>query len=278
MIGIFDSGLGGLSVLAAIHRLLPHAECLYLADTAYTPYGNKPESLIRERALAIGHFLAGLGCQTVVVACNTATVAAVRALRATLPELAIVGVEPGVKPAARHTRSKHIAVLATEATARSQRLHELIERHAAGVHVSIVPCPGWATRVETLDLMDRAFAEEVGSTIQALVDQGVDQLVLGCTHYTFLQPLMQPLTQGRAELVEVAQAVAREVLRRESMRLDAMATASVATTDRRPECRDRGHIQLLATATPERLLAALPRLGLAELLSHLRGPAQLVVV
>lgn len=264
MIGIFDSGLGGLSVLAAIHRLLPQADCIYLADTAHTPYGNKPEAQIRERALAIGHFLAGLGCQTLVVACNTATVAAVRALRATLPELAVVGVEPGVKPAALQTRSGHIAVLATEATARSQRLHELIDRYAAAVKVTIVPCPGWATRVETLDWQDPQFAGEIAATLQPLLEQGVDQLVLGCTHYAFLRPLMRPLTEGKAELVEVAAAVAREVARREP-ELARTKTAG-------------GSIQLLATKNPERLLAALPQLGLGELLDHLQGPARVVDV
>ena len=135
MIGVFDSGLGGLSVLAAIARALPRADLVYLADTAHLPYGDKDDAYIRSRVLRIGSHLVEQGCRVIVVACNTATAAAVAAFRETFPGLAVVGVEPGVKPAAALSRSGRIAVLATESTARSERLAELIRRHAGSVQV-----------------------------------------------------------------------------------------------------------------------------------------------
>ena len=133
MIGVFDSGLGGLSVLAAITRALPAADLLYLADTAHLPYGDKSDAFIRDRVLRIGRHLVDRGCTLIVVACNTATAAAVAALRQSLPELPVVGVEPGVKPAASASKSGRIAVLATTSTAHSERLAQLIRRHAGAL-------------------------------------------------------------------------------------------------------------------------------------------------
>ncbi|MBV2235924.1 MAG: glutamate racemase [Sterolibacterium sp.] len=268
MIGVFDSGIGGLSVLAAIARSQPQAELIYLADTAHVPYGNKSDDAIRQRVLAIGSHLRAAGCTTLVAACNTATAAAVQALRQSQPEITVVGIEPGVKPAASSSRSGSIAVLATESTARSARLQQLIAHHASplGVAVRIVPCPGWATHVETLQLDDSALAAEVTATLAPLLDEGVDRIVLGCTHYTFLLPLLQPLVAGRAELVEVADAVAREVARR-----------SLPTTTASPS-PPPGRIHLQATARAQRLEAALEALGLSELQPRLAGPAQLVQV
>ena len=258
MIGVFDSGLGGLSVLSAISRALPGADLLYLADTAHLPYGSKSDEFIRARVLAIGRHLVHRGCSTVVVACNTATAAALRALREQHSEIAVVGVEPGIKPAAAASRSGRIAVLATESTAKSARLAGLIQDHASAVTVHVEPCPGWATRIEQLEIHDPAFAREVAAKVLPLVAAGADRLVLGCTHYSFLAPLLLPLIAGRAELVDVAEAVARQVVR--------LRGAS--------ERRD-GRLELLATATPERLASALPALGLDWLSARSSGPAQL---
>lgn len=261
MIGVFDSGLGGLSVLAAIARALPRADLIYLADTAHVPYGDKPDEFIRSRVLAVGAHLAAQGCTTLVVACNTATAAAVQALRDAQPGVAVVGIEPGIKPAAASSRTRRIAVLATESTARSGRLGRLIDDHAQGVTVHVEPCPGWATRVETLHLDDstaHGFAAEVDAKITPLLDAGVDRIVLGCTHYAFIADVLQSLVAGRAELVDVADAVAREVMRR------ADGTA-----------QGGGRILLHATARPERLHAALPALGLGWLTARVTGPAVL---
>ncbi|MDP1956597.1 MAG: glutamate racemase [Rhodocyclaceae bacterium] len=260
MIGVFDSGLGGLSVLVAIARALPRADLLYLADTAHVPYGDKPEGFITGRVLAIGRHLADQGCDLIVVACNTATTTAIQVLRDNLPGVPVVGVEPGVKPAAQASRAHHIALLVTTATAKSQRLAQLIKQHADGTRVDVVPCPGWATHVETLQSDTPAFRTEVAAKIEPLIAVGVDQVVLGCTHYAFLTPIISQLLGQHVELVDVAEAVARQVVR-----LGGEQTGGQA------------RLILQATAYPERLRAALPALGL-QALAERSGPARLVIL
>ncbi len=258
MIGVFDSGLGGLSVLAAIAQALPQADLVYLADTAHVPWGDKDDIFIRQRVLKIGYHLVDQGCTVIVVACNTATATAVAALRETLPEIPVVGVEPGIKPAAAASKSGRIAVLTTTATARSERLSRLIHQHAGTVQVDILPCPGWATRVETLHLDDSGFAETARLHLTPTLDAGADQIVLGCTHYAFLVPALVAIVAGQATLVDVADAVARQCVR---------LSGACAL----------GHSQLtlLATAQPERLQAALPALGLHRLASRIAASARL---
>ncbi|HMW16488.1 MAG TPA: glutamate racemase [Accumulibacter sp.] len=258
MIGVFDSGLGGLSVLAAIAEMLPHADLVYFADSAHVPYGDKDDAYIRRRMLRIGAYLVDHGCQMIVVACNTATAAAVAAFREAFPTVPVVGVEPGVKPAALASRSGRIAVLVTVSTARSQRLAQLIERHAGSVQVDVEACPGWATRVESLHLDDPAFVEEARRHLEPLLAKGADQIVLGCTHYVFLRPVLEPIVGQRAALVDVADAVARQCARLAG-----------------PAAHGHGRLQLLATAHPQRLQAALPALGLARLSGRLSESAQL---
>lgn len=252
MIGVFDSGLGGLSVLSALIEALPHADFIYYADTAHVPYGNKSEELILGRVLAIGDHLANQGCGMLVVACNTATAAAVEALRAAHPGIAVVGVEPGIKPAAQETRSGRIAVLATEATARSPRLKQLIRDHASQIEVFVEPCPGWATHVEMLKLDEPALAADIRARIEPLLQKGVDKIVLGCTHYSFLVPLLKDVAGTRAQLVDVADAVARQ-------------TRRLAGN----HAHGSGRLRFGASAHPERLRAALPRLKLGHLASRL---------
>ena len=255
MIGVFDSGLGGLSVLAALIDVLPRADFHYFADTAHVPYGNKSEDQIQGRVLAIGEHLVQQGCGLLVVACNTATAAAVQALRAAHPGIPVVGVEPGIKPAALATKSGRIAVLTTESTASSQRLQRLIREHAGQVEVFIEPCPGWATHVETLQLDDPLLAADVHARIEPLLEQGVDHIVLGCTHYSFLAPLLRDVIGARAQLVDVADAVARQTQRLAG-----------------PLAHGEGRLQLHASAHPERLHAALPRLHLAHIGARISGP------
>ena len=257
MIGIFDSGLGGLSVLAAIADALPTADLTYLADTAHVPYGDKDDAFIRDRVLKIGQFLVDQGCSVIVVACNTATAAAVAELREALPDVPVVGIEPGVKPAAASTKTGRIAVLSTESTARSERLMRLIQQHAGRTQVDVLPCPGWATKVETLHLNDPDFAESARQLLAPILDAGADRIVLGCTHYAFLAPVLEPIVAGRATLVDVADAVARQCMR----------LAGTAA-------RGNSKLNLQATARPERLHAALPALGLNRLLTRLSAPAK----
>ena len=252
MIGVFDSGLGGLSVLAALIDVLPRADFCYFADTAHVPYGDKSEEQIQCRVLAIGEQLASQGCGLLVVACNTATATAVQALRAAHHGIPVVGVEPGIKPAALATKSGRIAVLTTEATARSPRLKQLIRDHAGQAEVFIEPCPGWATHVEQLQLDDPALAADIRARVEPLLEQGVDRIVLGCTHYSFLSPLLTGIIGARAQLVDVSDAVARQTQRLAGR----LAHGS-------------GRLQLQASAHPERLHAALPRLKLGHLASRL---------
>lgn len=252
MIGVFDSGLGGLSVLSALVAALPEADVTYYADTAHVPYGSKEDGFIQGRVLAIGNELVAQGCGMIVVACNTATVAAVQALRAAHPGIPVVGMEPGIKPAAQDTRTGRIAVLATEITARSERLARLIREHAAHVEVFVEPCPGWATQVEMLRLDDPALAEDAHRRLTPLLDRGVDRIVLGCTHYSFLSPLLAAVAGERAQLVDVAEAVARQARRLAG-----------------PLAQGRGRLRLQASAHPERLRAALPRLRLERLAARL---------
>ena len=252
MIGVFDSGLGGLSVLAALVEALPRADFVYYADTAHVPYGSKEDHFIQQRVLAIGNHLVAQGCTLLVVACNTATAAAVQALRNAHPSIPMVGVEPGIKPAAQGSKTRRVAVLATEVTARSERLARLIREHAANVEVFIEPCPGWATHIETLQLDDPALAADVQARLEPLLAKGVDRIVMGCTHYSFLAPQLRSVIAGRAELVDVAEAVARQTQRLAG----ALENGS-------------GRIMLAASAHPERLHAALPRLHLGHLAARL---------
>ena len=258
-IGVFDSGLGGLSVLASIARALPAADLIYFADTAHVPYGNKSDAFIRDRVLTIGHQLVAQGCTMIVVACNTATAAAVSALRKSLPGIPVVGVEPGIKPAAKASKSGRIAVLTTSSTARSERLARLIRLHAGTVAVDVLPCPGWATKVETLQLDDDEFGQSVRQHLAPTLAAGADRIVLGCTHYAFLTPVLETIVAGRALLVDVADAVARQCQR--------LSTA--------PGTDGEGRLTLLASADPGRLEAALAALGLQRLAARLAAPARL---
>lgn len=254
MIGVFDSGLGGLSVLSALVNALPRADFIYFADTAHVPYGNKSEAQIQARVLAIGDHLVETGCELLVVACNTATATAVETLRQAHPGIPVVGVEPGIKPAAQASVSRRIAVLATEATAKSARLAQLIRTHAAGVEVFIEPCPGWATQIEQLQLDDPALAADVRRRVLPLLDKGVDHLVLGCTHYSFLASLLREIVGAHIHLVDVADAVARQTQR-----------LAAPLIDVHEQHHGSGKIILRASAYPEKLHAALDKLHLSHL-------------
>ncbi len=264
MIGVFDSGLGGLSILAAIAKALPFSDLIYFADIAHVPYGDKDDAYILQRTLNIGRHLAAQGCSTLVLACNTATAVALPALRDALPTASIIGVEPGVKPAAASTQSGHIAVLATESTARSERLARLIRNHAAQVKVSVLACPGWATKVESLQFATPDFVAQAAAHLAPLLAAGADQIVLGCTHYYFLTPVLAPIVVGRASLIDVADAVARQCLRQ---------AKENALSPHPP-----GRLFLQASADPERLSAALSTFGLHALQARLAGTAQRVAV
>ncbi len=212
-IGVFDSGLGGLSVLHEIRQLLPGEDLVYLADSAHVPYGGHGEAFIRDRSLAIGGFLAAAGARMVVVACNTATAAAVPTLREHLA-LPVVGMEPAVKPAAAATRSGIVGVLATVGTLRSARFAALLDRFGNGIGVLTEPCPGMVEAVEHGALETPETRELVARHVQPLIQGGADVIILGCTHYTFLRRQIETAAGPAVTVIDTSRAVARQVAAR----------------------------------------------------------------
>ena len=211
-IGVFDSGVGGLSVLREVRCRLPRHDLLYLADTAYCPYGPKSPAEVRARVLAIGRWLVGRGAGLLVLACNTASSSALEPLRAALP-VAVVGMEPGLRPAAAATRSGRVGVLATDSTLAGERFAALTRRYAEGVEVITQPCPRLVEQVEAGDLDGAATHALAEQYIAPLLARGVDTLVLGCTHYLFLHPLIARIAGAGVAIVNTGPAVARQVER-----------------------------------------------------------------
>jgi glutamate racemase len=212
-IGVFDSGVGGLSVLKHIRAALPRHDLLYVADSGHVPYGDKTQDYIRERSLALTQFLVNEGGAAVVIACNTATAAAAAYLRErfTLP---IVAMEPAVKPAVNATRSGVVGVLATVGTLESARFVALLEQYAGDVEIVTQACPGLVEKVEAGELDSAATRALVARYTQPLIARGADTLVLGCTHYPFLKPVIEELVGPDVRLIDTGEAVARQVVRR----------------------------------------------------------------
>ncbi|MEB4589408.1 glutamate racemase [Candidatus Thiothrix sp. Deng01] len=211
-IGVFDSGLGGISVLREIHRLLPAEDLIYVADSGHAPYGGKEPDYIRHRSQRVAEFLLGQGAKVLVVACNTATVHAVEFLRATLP-IPVVGIEPAVKPAAHLTQTGVIGVLATQQTVNSPRLHRLIKEHAGHVEVITQACPGLVEHVEAGDFSSEDLMQLLKHYTLPLLEAGADVLVLGCTHYPFLSDAIHVVTHGRMTVLETSTPVTHQLMR-----------------------------------------------------------------
>lgn len=209
MIGLFDSGVGGLAVLREVRALLPSADLVYLADQGNAPYGIRTLDEVRHFAELATQRLIALGAETVVVACNTASAAALARLRARFPEVQFVGMEPAVKPAVAATRSGVVAVLATPTTFSATVFDELVGRFSAGIEVIAHPCPGWAEAVE--DGWPDAQAA-VTAHLAPLLDAGADTIVIACTHYSFLHDVIAAAAPG-ATVIDPAHAVARQVAR-----------------------------------------------------------------
>ena len=218
-IGIFDSGVGGLSVLRHIQAQLPHEHLLYFADTAFAPYGGKPENVLIERVLGIGAFLVSRGAKALVVACNTATIAAVRILREHYPDMPIVGVEPGLKPGAAATRNGLVGVLATERTLAGEKFLLLRDQivAATGARFLLQPCVGLADQIEFGEPGAPALEAMLERYIAPLLAEGADTLVLGCTHYPLVQASIEDVvrrhTDAQVALIDTGDAVARQLTR-----------------------------------------------------------------
>ena len=212
-VGVFDSGVGGLSVLRALRDELPHEHFLYVADSGCAPYGDRPAAFVIERAVTITEFLAQKGAKAIVVACNTATAAAVEALRARFA-LPIVAIEPAVKPAASRTRSRVVGVLATTGTLASPNMGKLLANYGSDVEFVIQPCPGLADQVDKGDVASDETRAFVKRYVRPMIDKGADIIVLGCTHYPFLRDLIEEVAGPEVDVIDPAAPVARELRRR----------------------------------------------------------------
>jgi glutamate racemase len=212
-IGVFDSGVGGLSVLRAIRAALPFENLIYVADSGYAPYGDQTEAFITQRTLRVGQWLVDSGVKAITIACNTATVVAARSLREHTA-LPVVAIEPAIKPAVSQTRSGVVGVLATRPTVQSESVARLCALYGTQVRLVLQACPGWVELVEQANLDSAQTEALVRQYVAPLIDQGADTLVLGCTHYPFLRNTIQRVAGEGVTLIDPAEAVARELVRR----------------------------------------------------------------
>lgn len=248
-IAVFDSGVGGLSVLREIRRRLPEEPVIYFADQGHVPYGARPLQEVGRFSETITRFLLSQGAKLVVVACNTASAAALRSLRQTFPEVPFVGMEPAVKPAAENTRTGVVGVLATPATFQGALYASVIERFASGVVVLQDTCPGLVSQIEAGRLDTPETHAILEKALEPMLQRGIDTVVLGCTHYPFIIPLIQEIAGDGVRVIDPAPAIARQVARL----LDERGL-------RVPPGSPRGELQFYTSGDPARFAALLPRL------------------
>jgi len=213
-IGVFDSGVGGLSVLHKIRARLPHENLVYCADSGFAPYGSRSAEEIQERAFFLSQFLLQQDCKALVIACNTATAAAAQVLRQRWPDLPIIGMEPAVKPATAATRNGVVGVLATVGTLASARFAALLDTFGSDVDVITQPCPGLMECVERGELDAPATRALLDSYLRPLLQADADVIVLGCTHYVFLRALVQESVGPAVHLIDTGAAVAAQLERK----------------------------------------------------------------
>jgi glutamate racemase len=212
-IGIFDSGVGGLSVLREIRTLLPYEHVLYIADQAHVPYGSRPVDQVQAFSEGITRFLLSKGAKIVVVACNTASAAALHDLRKEFPAVPFVGMEPAVKPAAERTKTGVVGVLATPATFQGALYASVVERFASGVTVLQHTCPGLVAQIELGELTTPKTRDILEEALLPMLQKGIDTVVLGCTHYPFVIPLIEQICGNQVRVIDPAPAVARQTQR-----------------------------------------------------------------
>lgn len=212
-IGVFDSGVGGLSVLRHIREVLPNERLIYVADSGHVPYGDKSKEYIEERSLAISRFLRQQGADAIVIACNTASAAAAATLRSHF-NIPIIAMEPAVKPAVAASRSGVVGVLATTGTLASARFAALLERYAGEVKIVTQGCPGLVEQIEMGELNSTQTRTLVEQYTAPLLARGADTLILGCTHYPFLSALIAEVAGSHIALIDTGSAVARQLQRR----------------------------------------------------------------
>ena len=247
-IGIFDSGVGGLSVLRAVRERMPNEAILYFGDQAHIPYGPRPMEQIRRFSEAITNFLLEKHAKIIVVACNTASAAALKYLREKFPNVQFVGMEPAVKPAAEYTRTGKVGVLATPATFQGELYASVVGRFANGVEIFQNTCDGLVQQVEQGNLGGSETRRILNDALTPMLEQNIDTVVLGCTHYPFVIPLIQEIVGEKVRVIDPAPAVARQVER--LLEAGGMRSATPA----------RERIQLITSGNPAALQSLLPKL------------------
>ncbi len=247
-IAVYDSGVGGLSVLRAIQAALPHENLLYLGDQAKVPYGSRSLAELRELAVGVTQYFLSQEVKMVVIACNTASAAALHHLRTVFPEIPFVGMEPAVKPAAETTRSGRVGVLATPSTFQGELYASVVERFAAGVEIYQETCPGLVQQIEKGYLETPKTRRILERALLPLLEKEVDTLVMGCTHFPFVIPLIEKIAAGRARVIDPAPAVARQAGR-------VLAQRSLLNT-----CSQAGTTRFFTTGDPRRMAKVLTKL------------------
>lgn len=212
-VGVFDSGVGGLSVLRAAMDMMPEEHFIYVADQAHVPYGPRPLEEVRDFAVAITEFLLSQNVKMVVLACNTASAAALRYLRHNFPHVPFVGMEPAVKPATEQTKTGVVGILATEATFQGKLYASVLERFAKDVKILQHTCPGLVNLIDRGAISDPKTRSILESALLPMLAQGIDTIVLGCTHYPFLIPLIKSIVGPNVRVIDPAEAVARQIER-----------------------------------------------------------------
>lgn len=247
-IGIFDSGVGGLSVLRAIRAQMPEESVIYVGDQCHIPYGPRPMEQIRDFSEAITRFLLQQEAKVIVVACNTASAAALKYLRDTFPDIPFVGMEPAVKPAAEHTQTGKVGVLATPATFQGALYASVVERFASGVELFQNTCSGLVQQIEQGNLYGEETRRILNQALLPMLDKNIDTVVLGCTHYPFVIPLIQQIVGENIRVIDPAPAVARQIRRM----LEARGLKNKFGVP--------GSVQFYTSGDPQALESLLPRL------------------
>jgi glutamate racemase len=262
-LGIFDSGVGGLSVLRAVRQKLPAESVLYLADQRHVPYGSRSLGEVRAFSEEITRFLLVLDAKLIVVACNTASAAALHHLRWTFPDVPFVGMEPAVKPAAEHTQTGVVGVLATPATFQGALYASIVERFANGVTLLQDTCPGLVTQIEAGNLDAPETRAILETALLPMLAKGIDTVVLGCTHYPFVIPLIQKIVGAKVRVIDPAPAVARQVgrLLEADERRDTSFEPALPDSQGRPGSAVEGSstLRFFTSGEPDELANLLPQ-------------------
>jgi glutamate racemase len=245
-IGVFDSGIGGISVLRAIREQMPAEAVIYFGDQAHVPYGSRSMEQIQSFSEAITRFLLTQGAKIIVVACNTASAAALKDLREKFPDIPFVGMEPAVKPAAEHTQTGRVGVLATPATFQGALYSSVVERFANGVELLQDTCPGLVQQIEQGNLDGEETRRILEEALLPMLEKSIDTVVLGCTHYPFVIPLIQQIVGDNVRVIDPAPAVAKQARR------------VLEARDMGSESKLQGDLKLYTTGDPGELESMLP--------------------